>query len=417
MTACRVGIADDAPDVRMLLRTILEEEGFTVVGEARNGAEAVDLAREEQPDVLLLDLSMPVMDGLEALPLVLDASSNTAVIVLSGFVNADVSQKVIALGAAACVEKGINLAGLVQTVREHCPSANGAAGSAARSGATATAAGTAAPAGGGSSGAGGSANGGGVGGGATPAADPGGRAGGSNGGSARRSTGRGADDASRVLDADDLVPVLLHELNPAVSILRRSLDVAASAVEQGSATDAQPHLDTARRALGAVTAILDAFTQVRAAEAGQLHLRPRPVDLPVVVRETVKDLETLTEGNPVDVVVESNVKVTVDADRLRQVLANLLSNAAKFSPANTRIEVGVGTLNGDALVWVRDAGKGVPPEAAEAIFRKYARLGEAPGMGLGLYIARALVRAHGGELTVETPPDGGARFVARLPLS
>lgn len=121
MNNCRVAIVDDAPDVRVLLRTILEEEGFAIAGEARDGKEAVDLARQEQPEVMLLDLSMPVMDGLEALPLVIEASPETAVIVLSGFVNDDVREKVAGLGAAACVEKGMNLPSLLQTVRDCCP--------------------------------------------------------------------------------------------------------------------------------------------------------------------------------------------------------------------------------------------------------------------------------------------------------
>lgn len=118
--SCRVLIADDAPDVRMLLRTVIEAEGFDVVGEARNGVEAVEMAGAEGPDVILLDLSMPVMDGLEAMPAILEAKPATRIIVLSGFVSAEVKDRVSSLGAAACIEKGARLDELLATLRGLC---------------------------------------------------------------------------------------------------------------------------------------------------------------------------------------------------------------------------------------------------------------------------------------------------------
>lgn len=340
MTPCRVVVVDDAPDVRILLRAVLEEEGVAVVGEARNGTEAIDVARREKPDVTLLDLSMPVMNGLEALPLVVEASPETAVVVLSGFVDDDVRGRVVGLGASACVEKGTNLDGLLAAVRDLCPGAEGRTRAADE-----------------------------------PAEAP--------PPPVVASTPRREPEPS-AFDADDLVPVLMHELSPAVAVLRRSLD---------------------------------AFAEVRAADAGRLDIRPEPVELDRLVRDVLADLQSVTDDHRVDVVVESGVAARVDRGRLRQVLANLLSNAAKFSPPETPIEVDVGLGDGQALVWVRDRGRGVPPGASEEIFRKYARLGNAPGMGLGLYVARAIVEAHGGDLTVEHAEGGGARFVVRLPLA
>src|SRR6476660_832563 len=82
----RVLIADDVQDLRSMLRLALELSGrFTVVGEAMNGAHAVELATMYKPDLALLDLSMPALDGLEALPQILDVSPDTKVVVLSGF--------------------------------------------------------------------------------------------------------------------------------------------------------------------------------------------------------------------------------------------------------------------------------------------------------------------------------------------
>lgn len=115
----RILIADDFQDVRMLLRLQLQRTGrFEVVGEAANGEEAVARATELQPDVVLLDMSMPRMDGLEALPLIRDAVPGVHVLVLSGFDEGSMAQRAIELGADGYIEKGLrmNLADKIDAV-------------------------------------------------------------------------------------------------------------------------------------------------------------------------------------------------------------------------------------------------------------------------------------------------------------
>ena len=108
MTALRrVLIADDVPDLRMLLRLALERSGrFSVVGEAGDGAEAVSLAATCSPDLVVLDLSMPVLDGLEALPMILEGAPDSRVLVLSGFAADKMEAQALERGASAYVEKG-----------------------------------------------------------------------------------------------------------------------------------------------------------------------------------------------------------------------------------------------------------------------------------------------------------------------
>src|ERR1700680_2425534 len=106
----RVVLADDSKDVRDLLRLRLEISGvLQIVGEAQNGREAIEIARAEQPDLLVLDLSMPEMDGLEALPLVREASPETRVVIFSGFEGSDVERQVRTLGAVAFYDKSTPL--------------------------------------------------------------------------------------------------------------------------------------------------------------------------------------------------------------------------------------------------------------------------------------------------------------------
>lgn len=118
---CRILICDDTRGIRMLLRTMLSaHSGVAVVGEAANGREAIDLARELRPDVVLLDISMPVMDGMEALPQILTVAPETAVLMLSGFSAPEIRQRAIAEGASIYLEKGIDFDEIIAAVRRHC---------------------------------------------------------------------------------------------------------------------------------------------------------------------------------------------------------------------------------------------------------------------------------------------------------
>lgn len=100
-------LVDDTVDVRRLLWKFLERTGdFTVVGEAGDGARAVEVAREFQPDLILLDVAMPEMDGLEALPLLRQASPRSRVVMYTGFEGSRLAPKARRLGASGYIEKG-----------------------------------------------------------------------------------------------------------------------------------------------------------------------------------------------------------------------------------------------------------------------------------------------------------------------
>lgn len=116
---CRVVIADDVAEFRELLRMCLPPD-FCVVGEASDGQEAADLALREQPDAMILDLSMPVKDGIEAIPEIKQNSPHTRILVLSGFTEASVSRKVLDLGADAYIEKGSKLRLIEAKLSELC---------------------------------------------------------------------------------------------------------------------------------------------------------------------------------------------------------------------------------------------------------------------------------------------------------
>src|SRR3954454_4469538 len=108
-----------------------------------------------------------------------------------------------------------------------------------------------------------------------------------------------------------------------------------------------------------------------------------------------------------------------DAGRLRQVVSNLIENAVKHSPAGMPVEVAATAVNGRVLIDVSDRGPGIAADEQGLIFEQFGRASSAagkPGTGLGLYLARSIVDAHGGTLAVESAPGHGARFTIALPV-
>jgi len=118
---CRVLIADDTPDIRMLLRWSLEtDDRFEIVGEASNGAEVLSLLSEIEIDAVLLDLAMPVMDGLQAIPRIKSDSPSTRILVLSGFDQESMAGEALSRGADVYLEKGVAVSEVATVLAELC---------------------------------------------------------------------------------------------------------------------------------------------------------------------------------------------------------------------------------------------------------------------------------------------------------
>ncbi|MFL5954253.1 MAG: ATP-binding protein [Gaiellaceae bacterium] len=153
-------------------------------------------------------------------------------------------------------------------------------------------------------------------------------------------------------------------------------------------------------------------------DAGTFTYRFTDVDVAALVRETVATASIGQDEVPVVAEVGSVPRVRGDAERLRQVFANLVDNAVKYSPAGEPVEVRVSPSDGAVLVSVQDRGPGIESQDHRLIFEKFGRVtgaGAKPGTGLGLYIARSIAEAHGGELDVSSVPGRGSTFSVRLP--
>jgi two-component system, OmpR family, sensor kinase len=147
-----------------------------------------------------------------------------------------------------------------------------------------------------------------------------------------------------------------------------------------------------------------------------------PVDLDVLVRDAVRDAGAVDPVHPVTAVAAGGVVVPGDADRLRQVVTNLVGNARVHTPPGTPVEVRTSREGDRAVLEVADAGPGMPPEVAERAFERFYRADPARsrhqgGTGLGLAIVQATVDAHGGTVSLSTAPGQGTVVRVELPTS
>ena len=114
-------VCDDQPAFREVVSMMLSlEPSLEVVGEATNGEEALRLVAELQPDLVLLDIAMPMMDGLEVLPLIKGVAPDTRVVMLTGFTSTDMRERALAAGARGYIEKGTDVPALVAHIRDLC---------------------------------------------------------------------------------------------------------------------------------------------------------------------------------------------------------------------------------------------------------------------------------------------------------
>jgi signal transduction histidine kinase len=157
-------------------------------------------------------------------------------------------------------------------------------------------------------------------------------------------------------------------------------------------------------------------------EAGRFELHTEPRDTRELAREVVELYQGSGSTHELRLVLpEEPVVVRCDGTRLEQVLHNLVSNALKYSPTGTRVEVRVAQEGPEAVLSVVDRGMGISAEELRHLFTPFRRTGHArevaSGAGLGLSVARRIVEAHGGRIEVDSRPGAGSTFRVRLPLA
>lgn len=218
----------------------------------------------------------------------------------------------------------------------------------------------------------------------------------------------------------DFGAMVAHELASPVAALRGYAALLAT-----GALDREAQVEAAAAIRGETELLGTLVSDVRAVavvESDAFAVRPFPVALALLLADAAGFARTLPGDHPVTTSRPVPERVVADPERIAQVLRNLLGNAAKHTPPGTPIALHAERRGDRVRVAVIDHGPGIAPAEREAIFAKFgrgqaARSGRVPGAGVGLYVARRVVQAHGSELAVEPTPGGGATFWFELPVA
>ncbi len=221
--------------------------------------------------------------------------------------------------------------------------------------------------------------------------------------------------AQRAIRArDQFLSIAAHELRTPVASIRGYAQLLLRRLGKGTLTETLPtYLRTIEAATDRLTVLTDDLLDVSRVRLGNLPLRPKPLDLCDVVGDiAARYAEVFGDRHPVNVETSGgSCRVVADADRVEQVLSNLMDNAAKYSPNGGTIRLLMRGDDAGVTIEVRDAGIGLPPGSSASIFEPFGRAENAvqqnlPGLGLGLYICRSIIERHGGRIWATSEGEG-----------
>ncbi|NUT71915.1 cell wall metabolism sensor histidine kinase WalK [Pseudarthrobacter sp. C4D7] len=233
-----------------------------------------------------------------------------------------------------------------------------------------------------------------------------------------------ADDRTEITRTEeirnDFVANVSHELKTpvgAISLLAEALESSADDEEAVRRFAKRMHKESARLA-----ALVQDIIELSRLQGASVTQQGGPVDINAVIAEAVDRSQLPAESKNISIVVGGRTegKVFGDQDLLVTALRNLIDNAIRYSPANTRVGIGVRSRDGLVSISVTDQGDGLSPEDQERVFERFyrvdaARSRQTGGTGLGLSIVKHVASNHGGEVTLWSQPGQGSTFTLRLP--
>jgi len=223
---------------------------------------------------------------------------------------------------------------------------------------------------------------------------------------------------------DSVLGNISHEFRTPLAAQLAAIEMLRGGLTTLAPAQQRELLSNVERGVLRLMRLIDNLLESVRIESGQLAMRRQQVDLETTVHAAAELLRALLEQGALRVNVDFHAlperTVPGDAQRLQQVFVNLLSNAAKFAPAGTTIEVGGVPRDSMVEVWVENSGPDLPAGDPAAIFERFRRGDnaepDAPGLGLGLWIVRSIVERHSGSVRAERTAANRTRFVITLPL-
>jgi signal transduction histidine kinase len=371
MATSKVLVVDDEQSVAMTIKAILELDGSEVTA-VTSGTEALAHLREQEFDVVLTDLRLDDLDGIEILRETQKLWPDTVSIMLTGYASLESAVTALRSGAYDYLIKPSDVDELRATI------------------------------------------------------------------------GRALERRrlrQRLVELEQLdklktqfLSMASHELRTPltavsgfIQIARRRMSRLAGAADiptpwRDEAKKADETLEMANRQGKKLARLIDELLDVSRLQQGRVEMRLAELELADVIREVADRMRLLSKGHVIEAKIEGAAPVVADRDRIEQVFENLVGNAIKYSPDNSRVVLSLRVNGANAIVSVRDEGIGVAPGEVEKIFGLFyrspdPRADHVGGLGLGLYISREIVSRHHGRLWAERNAGVGTTFYVTLPLA
>ncbi len=362
----KILIVDDTPANIDVLDLFLEKEGYKI-SIAQSGESALDLADRISPDLILLDVMMPGIDGFETcrrlksndktsdIPIIFITARNESADIIKGF----------SLGGVDYITKPFSQEEVCARVHLHL----------------------------------------------------------------KLKTLMAALETKnqKLADLNDLKNKFLgmasHDLRNPISTIQGFSKILLDHGETLAEDAKKEFLQSIHKVSNDMLTLLDDLLNISTIESGKLELQVKRGSFGQLVKERVRMYQVMAERKNLatHLDIEEMAEFSFDPNRISQVIDNLLSNAIKFSPPGKEIYIWLGQRNGQAKFSVRDQGPGISPEDQDKLFKHFQKLkarptADEPSHGLGLAIAKKMVEAHKGKITVESQPGSGATFSFLIPL-
>ena len=225
-------------------------------------------------------------------------------------------------------------------------------------------------------------------------------------------------------EREQILSMVSHELKTPLTSLKARAHLLQRSLTTIVGVRQVPHVAEMELAISRIERMLNDLLDLTRMQRGTLELHLQRRDLAALCREAA-DEQMAASGRMVTLDLPGEpVMVEADGGRIAQVLANLLTNATKYSPEDRAVTVALHLDDGEARVSVRDEGPGIPPESLPHLFERFYRVpgiavqnGSSVGLGLGLYISKTLIEEHSGRMDVESERGAGTTFTFTLPVA